>query len=164
MSENYTTDREFGWDDVIKNDESEFEIFPEGDYEFTVCKFERGRSSGKGKIPSSNMAILSLSIEAANGKIYTLTDNLILHSSMEWKLSSFFRAIGQKKHGEELRMDWTRVPGAHGKCHIIINEWTNDKGQKRTSNKIDKYYDPDHVNVPPAEPTDKPQGGEKKYW
>ena len=32
-----------GWDDQIENDGQEFIILPEGDYNFTVTEFERGR-------------------------------------------------------------------------------------------------------------------------
>ena len=35
-------EREFGWDDEIEND-NEFQILPDGDYNFTVTGFERGR-------------------------------------------------------------------------------------------------------------------------
>ena len=31
------------WDDAIENDGQEFIILPEGDYNFTVTDFERGR-------------------------------------------------------------------------------------------------------------------------
>ena len=42
-------EREFGWDDEIEND-SEFQILPDGDYNFTVTGFERGRHQGSAKL------------------------------------------------------------------------------------------------------------------
>lgn len=41
-------EREFGWDDEIEND-NEFQILPDGDYNFTVTGFERGRHQGSAK-------------------------------------------------------------------------------------------------------------------
>jgi hypothetical protein len=132
-------ERELSWDEEISN-ESEFVTLPEGDYDFEVVKFERSRSKGSEKIPASNMAVLTIKI--TNGKdSATVIERLILHTKMEWKLSMFFRAIGQKKHGEPVRMNWNAVPGAKGRCKVIVSEYTTDKGEKRTKNEIDKYYD-----------------------
>ena len=40
-----TEGREYGWDDTIKEDSQEFEPLPEGDYNVTIEKFDRSRSS-----------------------------------------------------------------------------------------------------------------------
>lgn len=132
-------EKEFGWDDEIVA-ESEYTLLPEGDYDFEVKNFERGRSNGSTKLPPCNMAILTLRV--SDEKQSTIvTDNLVLHSRMEWKLSQFFLAIGQKKHGEPLKMDWSKVQGAKGRCKVIVDRYTTDKGEERESNKIAKYYD-----------------------
>lgn len=131
--------RELSWDDEISQ-ESEYTILEPGDYDFEVRKFERGRSKGSESIPASNMAILELKVY--NDNVSTvITDYLVLHTKMEWKLSQFFCSIGQKKHGEPLRMDWNKVVGAKGRCKVKSDTYTTDKGEERTSNKIDKYYD-----------------------
>lgn len=133
------TEREYGWDEEISRDD-EFIVLPEGDYDFEVIGFERSRSSGSEKMPASNMAILT--IRVTNGKdSVKVKDYLVLHSKMEWKLSQFFRAIGQKKQGESYRMNWNAVPGAKGRCKLIVDTYTNDKGKTSEINKIDKYYD-----------------------
>lgn len=149
------TGYEIGWEDEISN-ESEFTVLPEDDYDFEVVKFERGRSKGSDKLPPSNMAILTLRV-TGNELSATLTDQLVLHSKMEWKLCQFFRAIGQKKHNEPLRMKWNEVTGAKGRCKVRVEKWTGNDGNERESNRIDKYYDSDTVPVPAAE-------GQKKYW
>lgn len=148
--------RELGWDDSISNDESEFQPLPEGDYTFTVTKFERGRSTGKGKLPACNMAILTLQIEGG-GRTVTVTEKLVLHSSLEWKLSSFFRSIGQKKHGERLCPRWNEVVGSKGRCRVYIDKYVGNDGKEHQNNKIDKYLDPDD-----AAPTANPEP--KRYW
>ena len=54
-------EREFGWDDEIEND-NEFQILPDGDYNFTVTGFERGRHQGSAKLPPCNKAIITLNV------------------------------------------------------------------------------------------------------
>lgn len=132
-------EREFDWGEEITA-ESEYTLLPEGDYDFEVTKFERGRTKSEAKIPNCNMAILTLRV--TDGKdTTTVIDYLTLHSKMEWKLSQFFLAIGLKKHGEPLRMDWSKVLGAKGRCKLIVDKYTTDKGENRETNKISKYYD-----------------------
>ena len=105
MSEYDSMPREFGWDDEIQRDESPFQVLPEGDYNFTVKKFERARHSGSEKIPACNKAILTVAVSSAEASGDVLT-NLFLHSKFEWKLCQFFTSIGQRKHGEAMRMNW----------------------------------------------------------
>ena len=40
------------WNDVIEDDGQEFVLLPEGDYNFVVTNFERGRFPGSAKIPA----------------------------------------------------------------------------------------------------------------
>ena len=132
-------ERELNWDDEISQ-ESEFTTLPAGDYDFEVIKFERSRSKGSDSVPPSNLAVLDIKI--SNGKDSTnVKEYLVLHSKMEWKLSAFFRAIGQKKPGEPVRMNWNAVTGAKGRCKVTVSEYTNDKGEKRTKKKKKKFYD-----------------------
>lgn len=134
-------EREFGWNDTIQND-STFEVLPEGDYDFAVEKFERGRHNGSDKLPPCNKAILT--IKVSNGqKSTTLEHNLFLHTKTEGMLCQFFTAIGQRRHGESLQMDWNRVIGAKGRCKLTIREWTSNKtGEKMQSNQISRFYEP----------------------
>lgn len=138
MSE-FENGREYGWDDEISRDD-EFVVLPEGDYDFEVTAFERSRSKGSDNIPPSNMAVLDIRVSDGTDCTY-VKDYLVLHSKMEWKLSQFFRAIGQKKQGEKVRMNWNAVIGAKGRCKVIVDKYTNDKGQTKENNKIAKYYD-----------------------
>lgn len=132
-------ERELNWDDEISN-ESEFVVLPAGDYDFEIMNFERSRSKGSESIPASNMAIIDVKI--TDGKqSATVKDYLVLHSKLEWKLSQFFRAIGQKKQGESVRMNWSKVIGSKGRCKVTVEKYRNDKGEEKESNKIAKYYD-----------------------
>lgn len=134
-------ERELGWDDEISR-ESDFTIIPEGDYDFTVTGFERGRYDGSEKLPPCNMAIVSLSIALPDGSSTTLRHRLFLHSRCEGLLSAFFTGIGLKRKGEPLRMNWNAVPGAHGRCKITVRNWKGKNGEDMQSNDIKKFYDP----------------------
>lgn len=121
MTYNNNFEREFGWDDTIQEDSKEFITLAPGDYVFTVTNFERGRHTpnpqNPGKLPACNKAIITLQVETDEG-LTTMTHNLFLHSSTEGMLSAFFGAIGQKKHGEPLQMNWNTVVGSTGVCRV----------------------------------------------
>ena len=141
--------REFGWDDTIQND-STYTLVPEGDYLFTVKSFERGRHQGSEKLPPCNMAIVQL--EVTNGKQTGLiTRRLFLHSKTEGMLCEFFTAIGQRKHGEPLKMNWPAVPGSKGRCKVVIAPYNGTD-----YNDIKKFYEYDASKM--AAPTVQPQG------
>ena len=91
------SEREYGWDDEIQNDGPEYVVLPDGDYNFKVTGFERGRYEGGEKIPACNMAIITLEIENNKG-ICFIQNRLFLHSRCEGLLCAFFTCIGQRKH------------------------------------------------------------------
>ena len=102
---NNNFDREFGWEDTIQKD-SEFVLLPDGLYWFTVKEYERGRHTPNPQNP---------------GKLP------FLHSSTEGMLSAFFGAIGQKRKGEPLRMDWNAIIGKVGVCKVGTREYNGNK-------------------------------------
>ena len=60
MADNYQNQNMFlDWDDAIENDGQEFVTLEEGDYNFTVTGFERGRFPGSAKLPACNKATLT---------------------------------------------------------------------------------------------------------
>lgn len=160
MSEYNTTPRELSWDDEIQHDSSPFKVLPEGDYGFTVKRFERARHGGSDKIPPCNKAVLTLAVgngEAA-GEVQT---SLFLYSNFEWKLCQFFTAIGQRKHGETMRMNWGAVPGASGVCRVGVRKWTGNDGKERESNEITEFYDPGSA---PQIPKGKMETGTQTFF
>lgn len=145
---NIDYEREFDWDDEIENDEPEFTLLPAGDYDFTVTGFDRERHPGSQKLPPCNKAVIHIRIDAAEGST-TINHNLFLHSKCEGLLCAFFASIGQRRHGEKLRMNWGQVAGAKGRCKVGVREWVSDRdGETRQSNEIKKFYDKE----------EKPQG------
>ena len=135
------------WDDSIQNDGQDFIILAEDDYNYTVTGFERGHFPGSQKIPACNKASLTLRINTDKGSAICHTD-LILYSSLEWRLAGFFRSIGMKKKGERLVMDWTRVQGAVGRAHFKPRTYKAKDGSDRTVNNLDYYIDYDEENFP----------------
>lgn len=141
-------ERELGWDDEIVNEGGEYEPLPEGDYDFEVVKVERARSkdnTANGGLPACNMAKVTFRLIAADGTTRERTENFILHSKMEWKLSQLFLSVGLKKRGEPLRMNWTALPTKRGRCHVIVTTFKKKDGSDGKGNEIKKLYAYDEV-------------------
>lgn len=130
-------ERELGWDDTIQK-ESEFVLLPEGEYNFQVESFERGRTNGGGALPPCNMAILKIRLFGGHGESTIITHNLVMHTKTEWMLSAFFTSIGQKKKGEPLKMNWNQVYGAKGRCNVGIKQYNGNE-----YNEIKKFLPPE---------------------
>lgn len=134
----------YDWDDEIENDgeEREYLTLEEGDYEFEVTKFERGNytPSDKAKTPACNQAIMTLKVATDDGDAY-IVDRFPLASTMEWKISAFFRAIGLKKHGEPVKMMWKDSIGCKGRAHITKTKG-NSENKDIYFNNVGKYIDP----------------------
>jgi hypothetical protein len=149
------TDRELGWEDPIENDGPDFTILPEGDYDFEVLGFERGRHTGSDKLPACNKAVLRIKLTGPEGTT-TLDHNLFLHTKTEGILCAFFNSIGQRKHGERMTMNWGKVVGSKGRCKVVIDTWIGSKdGREMKNNKIQKFYDyepPQQVQSPAFTP------------
>ena len=129
--------RELDWNDTITNDGNDFEPIPEGDYDFTIDFWDRGRSKGEGKLPPCNMATVSFIVHAKERDV-TIKENFLLHTKLEWKLSELFRSVGLKKEGEPLRMNWQALPGMTGRCRVKQEPGTKDPS--KIFNRIDKLY------------------------
>ena len=128
------------WNDSIETDGNEFVLLPEGDYNFLVTGFERGRFPGGPKVPACNKAMITVQVTTAEG-IATVKFDLLLYRSLEWRISAFFRCIGQKKHGEKLTMDWNKVMGSIGRAHFKQRTYTNQYGEEKTVNELDRFID-----------------------
>lgn len=147
--DNYNIERELDWDSEI-NKESEFTLLPEGDYNFTVVSFERARHQGSAKLPPCNKAIVKIKIDGGELGSTTIQHNLFLHTKCEGMLSEFFIALGLKKHGEKLAMNWNAVRGKTGRCKVYIDTYTRNDGTEGQSNKIKRFLEPAQQSAPAA--------------
>ena len=132
-------ERALGWDDEIERDSSDFILLSEGDYDFEVAEFERARHNGSANLPACNKAIVTLVIDTPEGTC-RIKHNIFLHTKTEGLISAFFSAIGQKKKGEKLQMNWRAVVGATGRCKLGVRTWQNQEGEDRQSNEVKKFY------------------------
>ena len=142
MADNMANNVGMDWNDTIENDGQEYIILPEGDYNFVVSTFERGRFPGSAKMQACNKASLTLQVETEDGIASVRTD-LILNRMLEWKISAFFRCIGRKKHGERLVMDWTNLIGAKGRAHFKPRLYQDKDGNEKQANDVERFYDYD---------------------
>ena len=143
------TEGELGWNDVIENDSPEFVILPDGDYNFEVVDFERGRHNGSEKLPPCNKAIVHIRIEGKEG-VSTIKHQLFLHTITEGMLCAFFAGIGQRQKGEKMKMNWNAVVGSKGRCKVGTRKWTNDEGKEMVFNEIKKFYEPEAKGFTPG--------------
>lgn len=119
-------EKSLDWNETIEK-EAEYILLPAGEYEFKVESFERGRHPGSEKLPPCNKATLKITVFGKEGKNTIVNHNLFLHTKTEGMLSAFFSAIGLKKKGESIQMNWNLVPGSYGKCKLGIKEYNNNQ-------------------------------------
>jgi hypothetical protein len=146
------------WNSTIENDSQSFTLLPPGNYAFQVASLEKTTSNTSG----APMAVVTLNVASPMGDV-AIKDYLVLTKAAEWKLCSFFRAIGMKKSGEPLVMNCAKVEGKKGRAEIIVDSFTKKEGGKGESNKVKNYLDPDpkaaKANVAPVQddnPDDEP--------
>lgn len=141
----------FSWDSFIEDDgKGKIIILPEGNYTFTVSEFERASFPGSSKIPACPQANLTLDVLTTEGTAKCFV-KLQLAQAVEWKLSSFFRSIGSKKHGEKMKMDWSKVKGKSGVAHFKPRQYEKN-GENRYANDVEFFcdYDASIISLKPA--------------
>ena len=130
--------QELSWDSEITKEAEEFELLPAGIYDFEIESMERGRFAGSEKMSACNTASLTIKVDDGIGNKGKVFDTLYLNSKAEWRLSQFFTAIGQKKKGEALRMNWDAVPLAKGRLKLAINKYEKN-GETKQNNRVMEY-------------------------
>ena len=135
-------DRELAWDGEIEKEGAEYVTLADGDYDFEVLDFERGRHEGSAKLPPCPKAILHIKVEGKDKNtgaegITVIRHQLFLHSKTEGLLSNFFTSVGLKKKGERLKMNWSLVPGSRGRARIGTRTY-----EGKEFNEIKRFYEP----------------------
>ena len=149
MNDNQSAGREYNWDDEISQDSAEFALLPEGEYEFSVTGFERGRYPGGAKLPSCPKATVSLRFEGVEG-VAVIKHNFFLHSKCEGLLCAFFTCLGMRKRGEPLRMDWPGTIGRTGRAKITVRSYTGNDGREYQTNDVKQFLEPENAPAAPA--------------
>lgn len=151
-------EKTLGWDDPISNDDQGgFEIAEPGEYAFEIVNLVRGRHSAKadGKIPDCPKAEVTVRIYTRDGDKVDIKHNLYLHSRCEGMLCTFFRAIGQRKHGEAMRPNWANVVGSSGRCKVGVRDYVASNGANKKANEVKTFLDPP-VNGTPVQRQSSP--------
>ena len=149
MNDNQSAGCEYNWDDEISQDSAEFALLPEGEYEFSVTGFERGRYPGGAKLPSCPKATVSLRFEGVEG-VAVIKHNFFLHSKCEGLLCAFFTCLGMRKRGEPLRMDWPGTVGRTGRAKITVRSYTGNDGREYQTNDVKQFLEPENAPAAPA--------------
>jgi len=150
---------ELAFDAVINQDSKPQTLLPVGDYKFTVLDYKQGEYTQKdtGQVKKKVTVIIGIDYQ---GEQVQIQESLPLLKSMEWKFCTLFTSIGDRKHGQPLQMDWTRIHGKMGMCSIKHEQYTNKYGEKATSAKVDKFLEPKEQSQLPkptfTQPTSKP--------
>lgn len=139
-----TEERAFSWDDSFEETTNEFQLVPEGDYDFTIVDFERAHFDGSEKMPPCNMAKVTYEVQAPDGTKGRIRQNLFLHTKSQWLLTNFACAIGMMKRGDgEFKIAWSQLVGSTGRMKISVRKY-NDKEY----NDVKRFYDKEE----PAQP------------
>lgn len=127
------------WDDEIVDLDEEYRLLPEGDYFFKVINFERAMYAGGAKVPACPKAIVTFAIYDGFKVATRIRQDFLLCQDVAWKISQFFKSIGEKKNGERIQMKWNIVNGSYGKCHITTRSYVNRFNENKTINTIDRF-------------------------
>jgi hypothetical protein len=136
MNEN----RILGWDDEVEEESGVFILIPEGDYVYTVKKFEKAYYDGGAKLPACPKAEMTFTIHSPEGDV-DIVNSFFLCGKCEWSISAFFLSVGLKKHGEKCRMVFDQSVGKKGLCRVYQESYVNRNGAESKSNKIYCFYD-----------------------
>ena len=139
MNNGYSLD----WDSTIEADEQQYQVIPEGDYDFVVDHIDKtyvGDTSEK--YAGEKMATVYVNIQVPGQGDISLRENFILHSNFAWKIGALLVCTGLKKKGEPITGNyWSKLPGCRGRCKVIQNASKKNPDQK--FNNIRTFYAPD---------------------
>ena len=134
MNENYKG-KELGWDDSVEKG-TDYVLLPDGEYDFTIESFDRGRFEGSEKAPACPRAELKVKVEVPEG-IFIINESLLLYDRMQWKLAEFFLSSGAEEVDGRVKMNWQMVPRATGRA--VIEQRPGSKDPTRKYNHVKKF-------------------------
>lgn len=140
--------------ETISYDGSDFRLIDDGTWPFTVKAVSIEQYKGSQNVPPCLAAKVTLHV-GVGAESTDVTDNIYLYyndnGNPNWRISAFYRAIGYKKHGQEVQMNWDAgfLVGKTGWCETKQREFTYTqgprKGEKGTSIDVDRYVDPENA-------------------
>jgi len=137
------------WDSPIENDGKSVYLFPDGsEVRFEVIELTRATSRNL----NCPMARLRLRLhDPSHPELENvIIENLVLHTSCEWKLCEFFTAIGQRRHGDKLMPRWGEVVGAGGRCKVSVDSFKKRDGSEMQVNRVKSFLEAIDAGVEPS--------------
>ena len=149
-----TTTTGYNWDGKADPENAkDFSPLKAGEYQFKVIKFQRGYHQQKagGKLPSCHRAEIEIDVDGR-----TLRDSIPLHPDFDWKICSFFKALGFQPESDGLfdLKHFDDIMGREGACKIKIRSVpsTKNPGENIEVNDVDRYLAPDSVQPKTPDP------------
>lgn len=116
----------FSWDDNAQVQDSQFELLPNGEYDYEVTSFKRERFDGSAKMAACPVAVIQLRCTNAQAS-GTGFCRLFLNSKVIWKITAFFKSCGllspDTPEGTSFPMSlFEQVVGHTGKVKVTVTK------------------------------------------
>ena len=125
-----------GMDDQIAQ-ESQYIDVPEGEYDGRIDHVEPAVCQWANEYNGNPMRIVFVNIVLPDGSEAQVSDQFVLNSDFEWKLSQLFLGTGQKKKGEplpNLGKALNELPGLTCRLKVKKTQGKGDKADKTYTN------------------------------
>lgn len=155
-----------GWDDEGQVQSNDYEVVPEGEYDYEVVNFKRERFNGSAKMSACPVAALQLKCtNVENGMTVTGFCRLYLNSKVQWRISNFFKSCGlldpNAAEGASMPMSlFGQVIGCTGRVKVKITKSTNNG---KTYENNDFNFVPRKAGAAPAAPAQQMPWGGKNF-
>jgi hypothetical protein len=152
-----------GWDDEGQVQDSQFELVPEGEYDYEVTNFKRERFDGSDKMAACPVAALQLKCtNVETGLVATGFCRLFLNSKVQWRIAAFFKSCGliDPNAAEGARMPMSLFDGAVGCTGRVKVKITKSKRGDRTYENNDFNFVIPNRSTQPQQPAQQSWGGD----
>ena len=146
------TARAMELDESVSYDGSDYKVIEDGVYPFKVKAVSIVQFNGSDNIPPCPCAEVVMRVGTGVDST-DVKDRIHLYvndyGNPNWKIAAFYRAIGYKKHGEEVKMNWNEsfLKDKTGWLETKQREFTYNQGTRKgeTGINIDvaRYIDPE---------------------
>lgn len=154
------------WDGSAQVTDSQFELLPEGEYDYEVTGFKRERFDGSAKMAACPVAVLQLKCTNASAS-GTGFCRLFLNSKVLWRITQFFKSCGLipagTPEGTSFHMSlFEQVPGCTGKVKVTVTK-SESNGRTYENNEFQFVVPKPTAAATPA-PTYAPQQSQQRSW
>lgn len=141
-------------------DNLEFKLLPEGNYQFEVTKVATGIQNG-GKTNGSDIVDIDFKLFDETGELVgTNNERLIMHERTAWRVDTFLKSANFLVDGRPLQKDDAvdlcedTLIGLRGWCFVVQEPYTKKNGEEMTINRVKQWItnkDKLARNMPPVQ-------------